>query len=231
MISPVHVFRVLLFVALSSGLSGLAGAQDFSRYRDFQLGMDIDSVARQAGLSLTEVRTVYQRPELVQTLSWRQYGFLPAATKSDSVQSMRFDFYNGALSKIVIGYDPLQIQGLTVDDLAQAISRVYGPPATPDAAVVISEPGANEERRQTLARWEDADYAYSLFRAPYGNSFGIVAVAKKLDMLAVSAGREAVRLDRLEAPAIEAARQKKAEETRLAAEEKARLASKPNFRP
>ncbi len=43
--------------------------------------------------------------------------------------------------------------------------------------------------------------------------------------------REANRLDDLEAPLLEAQRQKKAEEERQTARDKARLLNKPNFRP
>ena len=50
---------------------------------------------------------------MIQTLNWRQYSYLSAATKGDSLQSLRFDLYNGALARIVVGYDPVQAQGLT----------------------------------------------------------------------------------------------------------------------
>jgi len=35
-----------------------------------------------------------------------------------------------------------------------------------------------------LASWEDAQYSYNLFQAGYGNTFGLVAFSKKLDLLA-----------------------------------------------
>jgi len=126
----------------------------------------------------------------------------------------------------------VRVQELTAEDIAEGISNVYGPPSlVKDATVVISEPGRSEETRPVLARWEDADYSYSLFSASYGSSFGVVGVSKRLDAMATVAIREANRLDALEAPLREAERQKKAEEDRQTARDKARLLSKPNFRP
>jgi len=49
--------------------------------------------------------------------------------------------------------------------------------------------------------------------------------------MASDSGREADRLDKLEAPEKERAQQMKQEEDKRAAQEKARLTSKPNFRP
>jgi len=225
-------FRLALIGVLFLPLfASLGSAQSFSRYRDFEFGTDIDTVAKQIHMDASAATTVHRRPEVIQTLNWRQYSYLSAATKGDSLQSLRFDFYNGALARIVVGYDPVQAQGLTVEDIAEAISNVYGYPAVPDTTVVISPPGSVEERRPVLARWENPDYSYSLFSVAYGSSFGLIALSKRLDLMATVAARAADRLDELEAPLREAALQKKTEEDRQAARDKARLLSKPNFRP
>jgi hypothetical protein len=132
--------------------------------------------------------TVHRRPEVIQTLNWRQYSYISSSvsssTKPDSLQTLHFDFYNGALARIVVGYDPVQVQALTVEDIAEAISNVYGRPSLVNTTVVISEPGRREETRPVLARWEDPNYSYSLFSAAYGSSFGVVAVSKRLDLMA-----------------------------------------------
>jgi hypothetical protein len=126
----------------------------------------------------------------------------------------------------------MQVQGLTVEDIVESISTVYGrAAAVPDATVVTSAPGLSEERRPVLARWEDPEYSYSLFSPVYGSSFGVVAMSKRLDLMTTVALREGNRLDQLEAPLREAERQKKAEQERQAARDKARLVTKPNFRP
>jgi hypothetical protein len=219
------------FLALFASVSG---AQNFSKYRDFEFGTDIDTVAKQLHMDASAT-TVHRRPELIQTLSWRQYSYVSSSasssSKPDSLQTLRFDFYNGALARIVVGYDPVQVQGLTVEDIAEAISNVYGRPSLVNTTVVISEPGRREETRPVLARWEDPNYSYSLFSAAYGSSFGVVAVSKRLDLMTTVADREANRLDELEAPLREAERQKKAEQDLQEARDKARLITKPNFRP
>jgi hypothetical protein len=229
-------FRIALtaisFLAL---FASVGGAQNFSKYRDFEFGTDIDTVAKQLHMDPSAATTVHRRPEVIQTLSWRQYSYVSSSSSSsskpDSLQTLRFDFYNGALARIVVGYDPVQVQGLTVEDISEAISNVYGRASLVNTTVVISDPGRREETRPVLARWEDPNYSYSLFSAPYGSSFGVVAVSKRLDLMATVAGREANRLDELEAPLREAERQKKAEQDLQAAQDKARLIAKPNFRP
>ena len=58
-----------------------------------------------------------------------------------------------------------------------------------------------------------------------------MAFSKRLELMASAASQEADRLDKLEAPARERERQKKQEEDEQALQEKARLISKPKFRP
>jgi hypothetical protein len=225
-------FRIaLIAISFLALFASVGGAQNFSKYRDYEFGTDIDTVAKQLHMDASAATTVHRRPEVIQTLSWRQYSSVSSSPKPDSLQSLRFDFYNGELARIVVGYDPVQVQGLTVEDIAEAISNVYGRPSLVNTTVVISEPGRREETRPVLARWEDANYSYSLFGAAYGSSFGVVAVSKRLDLMATVADREANRLDELEAPLREAERQKKVEQDLQAARDKARLIAKPNFRP
>jgi hypothetical protein len=226
-------FRLALIAVLFLTLfATAAAAQDFSRYRNFEFGMDIATVAKQIQVDASAATTVHSRPEVIQTLNWRQYYLSSSSSsKPDSLQSLRFEFYNGALARIVVSYDPMQVQGLTVEDIAEAISSVYGSPTVPATTVIISGPASSEETRPVLARWENPDYSYSLFSTSYGSAFGVVAVSKRLDLMATAAVREANRLDVLEAPVREAERQKKAEAEREAARDKARLVSKPNFRP
>jgi hypothetical protein len=225
-------FRIaLIAVSFLAFFAADGAAQDFSKYRDFEFGSNIDTVAKQLHVDASSATTVHRRPELIQTLSWRQYSYLSSSPKPDPLQTLSFDFYNGALFRIVVGYDPARVQGLTVEDIVEAISYVYGHPSLVSTTVVTSEPGRGEETRPELSRWEDPDYSYSLFSAAYGSSFGVVAVSKKLDLMATVAIREANRLDVLEAPLREAEREKKAEQDRQAASDKARLLAKPNFRP
>jgi len=82
-----------------------------------------------------------------------------------------------------------------------------------------------------IARWEDGQYSFNLFRYPYRFTFGLVIFSKRLDALARAAITEAVQLDKQEAPQREAERQKQQEADTRVGQEKARLVNKPTFRP
>jgi hypothetical protein len=221
--------RSLVTSILSAALfCSLGTAQDLTKYRDFQFGMTPESVAMQTHMSASAVKTIHRRPALIQTLQWDQLSY--SGPKDRSVRSIRFDFYNGELFKMVVTYDPAGTDGLTTDDMTEAISAIYGQAAKPETTISVST-SQYEDNQKVLASWENAEYGYNLFRSPYGNTFGLIAVSKRLDLMASDSGREADRLDKLEAPEKELARQMKQEEDRRVAQEKARLVSKPNFRP
>jgi hypothetical protein len=211
--------------------SSLGTAQDLSRYRDFEFGMSIESVAKIAAINPSGAKTVHQRPELIQKLDWEEHGYFDASPKVNSVRNIRFDFYNGELFKIVVTYDSTQTNGLTTADLVESLSAVYGQADNPETTIIVSAFQTYSDSQQVLARWENAQYSYNLFRSSYGMSFGLVAFSKSLELMASATNREAERLDKLEAPARESARQKKQEEDQQASQAKARLISKPKFRP
>jgi len=211
--------------------SSLGTAQDLSKYRDFEFGMSIESVAKIAAINPSGAKTVHQRPELIQKLDWEEHGYFDASPKVNSVRNIRFDFYNGELFKIVVTYDSTQTNGLTTADLVESLSAVYGQADTPETTIIVSAFQTYSDSQQVLARWENAQYSYNLFRSSYGMSFGLVAFSKRLELMASATNREAERLDKLEAPARESARQKKQEEDQQASQAKARLISKPKFRP
>src|SRR5881409_1903588 len=102
MISPRTLVTSLLCAAL---FSSLATAQDLAKYRDFQFGMSLQSLAKQIHIDSSAAKTTHQRPALIQTLQWDQVGYSDLATKYRSLRSIRFDFYNGELSKMVVTYD------------------------------------------------------------------------------------------------------------------------------
>ena len=225
-------FRAFLTSVLCLALfSTVSIAQDFGKYRDFQFGMSIESVAMQIRMKASEAKTSHHRPALIQTLQWNPVSYSEPASTTASVRNIRFDFYNDELSKIVVTYDPAGTEGLTAEDIIEAISGIYGTASKPQDSVSVSTSMTYEVREKVLARWEDAQHSYNLFRTSYGSTFGLVAFSKMLDLLASSSSLEADRLDKLEAPAKELARQtKQAEDTRTA-QESARSINKPKFRP
>jgi hypothetical protein len=220
-----------MFVACIILLAPLGAAQNLGRYRDFEFGMSVDSVAKQTQSPPASIRTVHTMPDLIQTLQWDRPSRFSSSTEADPVRGIRFHFYNNQLFKIVAIYDNRQLEGMTADDLIEAISKIYGPSSRPDESVVVSAYAGYEDRQKVLARWESGENTYSLYRSSYGGEFGLVADTKKLEGLAAESIREAQRLEVLAAPQREIERRQKEVEDRRVAEEKARSVNKPNFRP
>ncbi len=219
---------IALFMAVG-GMSALASAEDVSRYREFQLGMDLATVAKQAGTNPSEAKVIHSRPALIQEFEWRPQ-VLGGSSKTEPAHHVALQFYNGELFRIVVSYDRNETEGLTPDDIAGSISATYGVPAEPPASIKIVE-GRYGDQEEILARWQDAQYRFDLIRSSYGPSFSLVGVLKRLETPVQAAILEAKRLDDLEAPQREAVRIASEEEAGRAKLEKARLVNKPNFRP
>ena len=212
-------------------LAPLGSAQDFAKYREFEFGMSVGSVAKLTETDVSTARTIHRMPGLVQTLQWYQRSAFSSSAAIDPVQSIRFDFYDDQLYKLVVSYGTKQLEGLTTDDLIEGISSVYGPPSRPAESVLVAVYQGYEGRQKVIARWEGGGTTYSLFQTSYGNDFGLVVSSGKLDEMAARSIQESERLDALSAPQRELERQQKQVSDRQAQEEKARSTNKPNFRP
>src|SRR2546421_11943244 len=162
---------------LGTLFSSLGNAQDLSKYRDFYFGMRLESVARQIRMDASAAKTTHQRPALIQTLNWDRLSYSDPAAKDRSLRSIRFDFYNGELFKMVVTYDPAGTEGLTTEDLVEALSTIYGLADRPERTIPISVSSVYDDNQKVLASWEDAQYSYNLFRSPYGNVFGLIAIS------------------------------------------------------
>jgi hypothetical protein len=131
----------------------------------------------------------------------------------------------------VVNYDRYKTEGLTTEDVVKALSAKYGTATKPAAEVIFSSSQVYNDSEVVIARWEDSQYSFNLFRSSYQPTFGMVAFSKRLDALARAAIAEAIRLDEQEAPQREIERQKEQDAKGRAGQEKARLANKLNFRP
>jgi hypothetical protein len=222
-------FRSTLAAVLMLGaMSAAALAGDLSRYRNFELGSDLATVAKQAAVDALQAKVIHSRPALIQDLEWRPQP-LGASSQTESVQEVVFSFYGGELFRIKVDYDRYQTEGLTVEDFVDAISTTYGPAAKPTAPVKIA-PDSYGDQEEIVAQWQDSQYRFDLIRVSYGPTFRLVGVMKKLEASAQAATLEAKRLDDQEAPQRDAARvagEADAAKTKL---EKARLVNKPRFR-
>jgi hypothetical protein len=228
--------RLLAFSLRADGVSPPStDAPDLSRYREFQFGMNVLAVIKQADLQASDAKVIYQRPAVIQELQWRPQRFLASSAQADpadSVQEILFSFYNGELFRMVINYDRYRTEGLTDEDMVEAISAKYGTATRPAEKVILfSSFQVYNDSENVIARWEDSQYSFNLFRSSYQPTFGMLVFSKRLDPRARAAIVEAIRLDEQEAPQREIERQKKQDEEKRAEQEKARMVNKVAFRP
>ena len=118
----------MLGVAFSASL---LYAQDFSTYREFQLGTSLPVVAKQVRMKPAEAKTTHQRPALIQELEWQALYLDPK--QSDSVRNLLFSFYNGELFRLVVSYDRDHTEGMLAEDFIEAMSAKYGVATKPVA--------------------------------------------------------------------------------------------------
>ena len=210
----------------------LIDSQDLSRYGEFQFGMNLLAVAKQADMKPSEARVIHQRPAVIQELDWRPPRSVGSSPQADPVTEVLFSFYNGELFRMVVNYDRFRTEGLTDEDIIEAISTKYGPATRPAAkAILFSSPQVYNDSENVIARWENSQYSLNLFRSSYQPTLGMLVFSKRLDPLAQAAIVEAIRLDEQEAPQREIERQQRQDEEKRAEQEKARLVNKVAFRP
>ena len=202
-------------------------AADFSTYRGMQFGMSLSSAAKQAGTIPSESRIVHQRPALIQEMDYRSLS--AGLTQADPLHDAVCWFFNGELFRIVVTYDRFKVEGMTVEDMIQGLSAIYGTATRP--SVEIAYHSIYGEMAAVIARWEDTQYAYNLVRSGDQSSFALILYWKRVNTLAQAAINESVRLDLLEAPQRELEQQRKRDDEQHLSLERIRSTNKANFRP
>lgn len=140
---------------------------------------------------------------------------------------------------MVVTYDPERIEGMTTEDIVEAVSAKYGTVTRPGDEITLSstflygdgEKSISDRSEKIIARWEDSQYSFNLFQPAFQSGFGMVMYSKRLDALARAAIVEAVRLDQQEAPQRKIELRKKKDEESRAEQEKARRVNRAPFRP
>lgn len=219
----------LAALLILGAMSAAASTGDLAKYRNFEFGTDLATVAKQAAVDPSQAKVIHSRPVIIQELEWRPQP-LGASSQTESVQEVTFSFYDGKLFRIKVDYDRYQTEGLTADDFVDAISATYGPATKPTAPANVA-PGSYGDQEEIVAQWQDSQYRFDLIRFSYGPTFRLVGIMKRLEAPAEAATLEAKRLDDQEAPQRDAARRASEEDAAKAKLEKARLVNKPNFRP
>jgi hypothetical protein len=217
-------------VLLTYGVEG----QGVAQYRNFALGSNVAAVATLTGAPASDAKTIHQQPAVLQDLEWRPSRWISgsASASTDPVDQIVFSFYNDQLFRVVVTYAQDRTAGMTNADMVEAISAVYGTPATRPSGAVRVTPRVEPEQGSPLGRWGDGRYAVVLYRSwSYGEGFRLIVTESTLDDLARKAAIEAARLDEKDAPRLEFARQKQERDDRRAALDKARTANKAVFRP
>ena len=225
---------------LAIGLFGLVllgqrvDAQEFSRYRTFDLGGSVASVLTSTGAPASEVKTVHERPAILQDLEWRPARWIAgtATPSSDPVEQMVFSFYKDQLFRIVVDYGHDGTEGMTDTDLIEAISAIYGTPLAKSPRAAARAPSEVEaDSGAPVSRWGDAEHSIVLYRSSsYRPAWRLIVTARRIEGLARTAEAQARRLDDREAPQREIARQKKEQSDGRAAAEKARVSNKKVFK-
>jgi hypothetical protein len=226
--STMMAARLAMAAIISALFVPMLSAAQLDVYRGFRFGMSLSEAAAHAGMKDTDAISVHQRPASIQLLDFEPSLFHSTEAK-DPVSQISLTFYNGELARIAVLYDRYKVDGMTPEDMIEALSATYGTASRPVAK--ISYHSYYSDVAPVLARWEDGQYSYNLIQSDDRSSFALVLFSKRLDALAQQAIVESARLDAVEAPAKEAERARKQAEDVRAEQEKSRLENKASFRP
>jgi hypothetical protein len=204
-------------------------AADLSTYREFKIGTSTADVIARTGAAEREVKTLHERPALLQEMSWRpRYAIGRSATDRDSVATIVFSFIDNHLFRMAIDYERSRTEGLTKEDMITSLSEMYGPRAAPTARRPAFD---SLDTSTVIATWRQGDATLTLNQATYGGGFSLVITSIPLEAVARKAQANAVTMDAREAPAREAARAKEQADTARTAAEKTRTTNKDTFKP
>ena len=220
--------RLLALSACLLALSvSLVSAQDRSRYREYRIGDDVQTISGQSGSALPIARIIPHEPVVLQEMEWRPQYFRGAARQADAVARVTFGFYDDQLFRIVVDYDRLRTDGMTEADMVMAFSESYGPPSRRVVASRTIVERAGQGADLLVASWEDAEYSVTLHRMEDSSAFRLIVASTRLTALAEAAGAAGVLLDVHEAPAARSDDVQNGHST----QEKSRLSNKAAFKP
>ena len=214
------LFMILLLAPLVYG-------QDLSKYRNFSFGMSLGELSKQVDSQPLQTKLVQKRPAVIQEVTWWPRDSSGSSVQAEPVWQVLFTFYDGELYRMLVTYDRHATEGLTAEDMVQAISAEYGTAIRPDAEISFPTNELYRSTEKVIARWEDSQYSFNLFRSSFLNTFGLVMFSKRLDAEVRAAVAESIKLEGQENPQREIERQKK-EADKL---EVARAENRKTFRP
>jgi hypothetical protein len=199
--SCVFLVLVLLSTPILSG-------QNLSTYRKFSLGASLANISKRISQDPGQANLIHQRPAIIQQLTYWPIPTSSYAPQAESVSQILFSFYDGELYKIAITYDGEATQGLTDDDMVQAISARYGMATRFYPEIELPTNQEYAPKQNLVARWEDSGTSVDLSRSEALNSFELDVFSKTLETKAQEATAESLKLEKQEAPQREIDRQK-----------------------
>ena len=225
-------FRRVTLVATLLVASWPVGAADLGSYREFTIGASTADVIARTGAAERDVKTLHERPALLQELSWRpRYMIGRNFGDRDSVATIVFSFIDNQLFRMAIDYERSRTEGLTKEDMITSLSAMYGPRSTQPAPTASRPTFDSLDTPTLIATWRQSDATLTLSQSAYGGGFSLTITSIALEALARKAQATAVTMDAREAPAREAARVKEQADAARAAAEKTRTTNKDRFKP
>jgi hypothetical protein len=181
--------------------------QDLSRYRKFALGSSVAVISKQVGQGERQATLISESPALIQEITYWQIDASNSAGRSEPISHVTFDFYNGALYRIVVVYDQKAVEGLTEDDMVKAISARYGIGVRLYPEIDFPSHDVYAAPEKVIARWDDAENSVTFFHSTGLESFGLAVFSKRVNAQAEAAIVESAKLAKEQAPQKEIARQ------------------------
>ena len=225
-------FRRVTLVATLLLASWPVGAADLGSYRQFTIRASTADVIARTGAAERDVKTLHERPALLQELSWRpRYAINRNFGDRDSVATIVFSFIDNQLFRMAIDYERTRTEGLTKEDMITSLSAIYGPRSTQPAPTASRPAFDSLDTPTVIATWRQGDATLTLNQSAYGGGFSLTITSIALEALARKAQATAVTMDAREAPAREAARAKEQADAARAAAEKTRTTNKDTFKP
>lgn len=197
-----------IFLVLVLVVTPIVSGQTLSTYRKFSLGTSLAALSKQVGQDPQQISVLHQSPAVIQQVTYWPIENSTYSVRAESVSQILFSFYNKELYKIVVTYDQDSTEGMTDDDMVQAISGRYGTATRfyPEIQLATNDEYAPSET--VVARWEDSGTSVNLFRTNSLNSFGLAVFSKKTNAEAEAAMVESLKLEKEAAPQREIDRQK-----------------------
>jgi hypothetical protein len=226
-----HLIRYLTGALFALLASAPVSAATPDTYRDFALRDSTAAVMARAQVTARDLKTLHERPAVLQELAWRPPSSTRTVTDRDSIAVIVFSFLDDQLFRMAVEYDRRRTEGLTARDMIEALSAIYGPRSAPPARAERRPAYDRLDAPTAIASWREGDTTIVLNELVYSGGFGLVITSTVLEAAARKTQAAAVAIEAREAPARDAARARAQADAARAAADKVRTTNKGRFEP